>query len=108
MYLFAISLWAVMLSYSDAAYVCFESYLGFLLLYVLVIPAALYHFSSVFGIGVLITMEYLISLSALPALLFCRYSHGRPAFHLLLPPLFLPLFLPLFPLPFRRSCIPLR
>jgi hypothetical protein len=35
-----------MLSYSDAAYVCFESYLGFLLLYVLVIPAALYHFSS--------------------------------------------------------------
>merc|ERR1712137_423741 len=27
MYLFAISLWAVMLSYSDAAYVCFESYL---------------------------------------------------------------------------------
>jgi hypothetical protein len=97
-----------MLSSSDAAYVCFESYLGFLLLYVLVIPAALYHFSSVFGIGVLITMEYLISLSALPALLFCRYSHGRPAFHLLLPPLFLPLFLPLFPLPFRRSCIPLR
>merc|ERR1712190_576266 len=33
-------------------------------------------------------MEYLISLSALPALLFCRYSHGRPAFHLLFPPLF--------------------
>jgi hypothetical protein len=43
--LLALQSW-YMLSYSDAAYVCFESYLGFLLLYVLVIPAALYHFSS--------------------------------------------------------------
>jgi hypothetical protein len=74
-----------MLSYSDAAYVCFESYLGFLLLYVLVIPAALYHFSSVFGIGVLITMEYLISLSALPALssvdTVMAVQHSTCSFH---------------------------
>jgi hypothetical protein len=74
-----------MLSYSDAAYVCFESYLGFLLLYVLVIPAALYHFSSVFGIGVLITMEYLISLSAVVVVYLsrCFFPHSSGAVHCL-------------------------